>query len=409
MATFQLKSGTDTFDLDIQGNVQKGGAAFGQWAVSNDNKVQITPSAGGAPITVAVDWGFNAGNQLEIRQSGNVAFNFHNDGNVRPDLQTDHGVLLVTPDQNNGDFTFDIRGVWNLDPNFNLLFTAGTVQSTLDGILKDTVTSEFAYIFISQGPIARQYELDFTGAWKQPPGAGMDVVFAYDTEDPQNPGIINMPDGLTVDPTKNILVYTYNKGTHAGSLELAGALRLNSNFSITYVLDSQDLAGIQSTTFSIAAVIDAGRAGEGNLQLKVQRSGADTTIQIGGAYQGVIAGLNLTVGFTYLRTVSGTVVSDTVGFTGSVTNPGNGNQFTWSLDVSTQAGQVHLDIDVTAHIQLSSGNCINAALNVTVSGQQLAITAMFGIATNCGSATGSSPRQLSQTRRKAIAAGGLRG
>jgi hypothetical protein len=384
MADFQLTSGADTFAFDIKGNVSKAGAAFGAWAVTTDNQVQVQPAGGGAPVAIAVDWGFNGNNQLELRQGGNVSFNFHNNASVRPDLQTSQGVLFVTPDQTNEDFVFDLRGTWNVDANFDLLFTAGTVQSTIVGILKDTLTSEFGYIFISQGPLPRQYELDFTGAWSQQPGAGMDTSFVYDTEDPNHPGVIDLPPGLAMDPIKNILVYTYDKGTHTGSLELAGSLRINSNFSLTYVLDSQDVAGIRSTTFSIAAKINTGAVGEGNLQLTVTRNGADTSIQIGGNYRGVIAGLDLTVGFTYARTVSGTQITDTVGFTGKVVNPGNGNTFQWSFDLGTSGGTVHFDVDITAQIKLSAGKCLNTALNVSVQGQQVSITAMFGVSTNCG-------------------------
>jgi hypothetical protein len=403
VATFKLTSGPDTLDFDIQGNVTKAGASFGAWTVTNDNQLQVQPAGGGAPLAIAVDWGFNGQNQLELRQAGAVAFNFHKDATIRPDLQTDHGVLFVTPDQNNENFSFDLRGTWNLAASFDLLFTAGTVTSTIQGILKDTVSSEFGYIFISQGPVARQYELDFTGAWSQQPGAGMDVSFTYDTEDPKKPGTIDLPPGLTIDPIKNILVYTYNKGTHTGSLELAGSLRINSNFSLTYVLDSQDVAGIRSTMFAISAVINQGAVGEGNLQLTVKRSGADTSIQIGGSYRGVIAGLDLTVGFTYARTVSGTQITDTVGFTGKVVNPGNGNTFQWSFDLGTQGGTVHFDIDVTAHIKLSAGKCLNAALNVSVQGQQVAITAMFGISTNCGAEISlPSNQKLSLKRRNLL-------
>jgi hypothetical protein len=184
---------------------------------------------------------------------------------------------------------------------------------------------------------------------------------------------------------------------------LAGSLRINSNFSLTYVLDSQDVAGIRSTMFAISAVINQGAVGEGNLQLTVKRSGADTSIQIGGSYRGVIAGLDLTVGFTYARTVSGTQITDTVGFTGKVVNPGNGNTFQWSFDLGTQRGTVHFDIDVTAHIKLSAGKCLNAALNVSVQGQQVAITAMFGISTNCGAEISlPSNQKLSLKRRNLL-------
>ena len=379
MATFSISDGTNTFDCDTAGNVSQAGTSVGTWTIDSSGSLTIT-QATGASSSIPVQFGFNGGNQLELRQAGNVLFNFHQDPNVRPELQVDHGRLLVAPDQNNTDFVLQLFGTWSMDNNFDLLFTNVGVTSTIDGLLNDTQRSEFSYVFISQGPVARSYELDFTGTWEQN-GSGTDLDFLYDNQDGQQPGRIVLPPGLTMDPTKNILIYTYNKGTHTGSLELAGTLRVNSNFSLTYVLDSQDIAGIRSTRFEIAAEVIQDKVGEADLQLKVQQADKDTTISIGGVYHGAISGNQLTVGFSYTRTISGTQVSDTVAFMGSVTNPVSGNSFTWQFSLNGQA----ISIDITAHVQLSSGTCINAALNATVNGQQVAITAMFGITTNCRS------------------------
>jgi len=377
MATFQLKSGPDTLDFDLQGNVTRAGAAFGQWTVTKGNKIEVTPT-GRPPSDIAVDWGFNGDNELELRQSGNVIFNFHDDPNVQPDFLINQGVLVVFPDQDNQAFTFGIRGTWGLDPNFNLLLTVGTVKSSINGILKDTQASEFGYIFDSLGPAPEQHELDFSGAWTQN-GSGVDVSFAYDTEDPAHPGVIILPAGLNIDPTKNILVYTYNKATHSGRLELAGELRVNQDFSITYILDEQTSAGITSTTFQISTQFKTDTVGQGNLQVTVKRRGEDLDVQVGGQYQGVVAGLALTVGFTYDHSVQGNVVTDTVGFTGSVTNPRNGDKFSWIFDL----GPDHFELDISAHIVLEPHLCANAAFNFNVKGNDVTITAMFGISTNC--------------------------
>src|SRR5437868_9550076 len=96
MSTFQLKSGADTLDFDIAGRVTKAGAAFGTWSVTTDNKIQVMPSAGAA-AAIPVDWGFNNNNQLELRQGGNVIFNFHADTSVRPQIQDSKGTLVVAP------------------------------------------------------------------------------------------------------------------------------------------------------------------------------------------------------------------------------------------------------------------------------------------------------------------------
>ncbi len=381
MADFSLKSGNDTLDFDIKGNVTKSGASFGTWDVADGGQVRVTDT-NGAATTIPATWQFNADNQLELHQNGQVVFNFHNNAQVRPDFQVSNGVLLVAPD-GNGDFSFSLHGDWDLDGQFNLVFTMASVKSTVNGILRDTGSSEFIYIFIAQqGPFARTYELDFTGKWQQN-GKGLDVDFIYDKEN-QATGKITLPPGLTIDPVKNVLVYTYNKGTHTGSLELAGSIRINSNFSVTYTLDQQDQAGVQSTTFSIDARLKSETLGEGNLQLLVKRDGADQTLQIGGNYHGAVAGLDLTVGFNYTRMISGTLIQDSVAFNGKISNPGNGNAFTWSFQMKDENGQIKsFEADITAHILLRPGTCIDASLTFTVNGQQVAIAAMFRISTSC--------------------------
>jgi hypothetical protein len=296
-----------------------------------------------------VDWGFNA-------------VNFHANDKIRPDLSLDHAVLNVAPD-GNSDFSFKVNANWNIDAGMNLIFTAGAVASAIDGILNDTDRSEFSYIFFTKAGKSRHYSLNFTGKWQQN-GSGIDVDFVYDKPPAADKtpvtGTIVLSPGLTVDSTKNVLVYTANKGAQSSRLELAGTILVHSNFALTYVLDSQDDAGIKSTTFSIAADIKTRNAGEGHLQLTVQRSDSTQTIQIGGFYRGVIAGVKLQVGFTYTRTVANNVTTDSVGFNGEIV-VGN-TDVTWNVQAST-GGSV--SIDITAHVAITATTCISAALNFT--------------------------------------------
>jgi hypothetical protein len=398
--SFNLSSGAKIFGCDIQGNVTSGGAPFGTWSVDNNNQINVTDNAGNV-TAIPVTWQFNTGNQLELHQAGALAFNFHGDASVVPDMATVLAAIQVAPDQNNTSFFFSINGDWSMDNNFNLLFTpTGGAQSSINGLLQDTDSSQFVYIFISQAPGSSTYEFDFTGMWQQT-SSGVDVDFIYDKGNGAT-GQINLPAGLTMDPVKNILVYTYNKGTHTGNLELAGTVRVNSNFSITYVLDQQDAAGIQSTTFSIAAALnDPKGVGQGNLKLNVKRAGQDFTLEVGGNYHGTIAGLDLTVGFTYNRMVLGATITDTVAFNGTISNPKNDDQFTWQFMMNGQ----QIEVDLTAQIALSNQTCLNAALNFTVNGNQVGISAIFGISTNCGVAAlvTAKPTMMSPLRR-AIAA-----
>jgi hypothetical protein len=101
-------------------------------------------------------------------------------------------------------------------------------------------------------------------------------------------------------------------------------------------------------------------------------------IQIGGFYRGVIAGAKLQVGFTYTRTVANMKTTDVVGFNGDIA-VGN-TDVSWNFQLSTGGA---VSIDITAHIAITATTCVNAAVNFTRNGQQVAITAMFGINTGC--------------------------
>lgn len=385
---FQLSSGAGQLDFDIQGNVSKDGARFGTWSVTPDNRIGIAPLSGG-PVAIDVDWGFNPQNQLELRSTGAVVFNFHLDPNAVPEIQASAGVLFVAPDLGNRAFLFQLRGDWAMTSAFDLEFTAGGVTSTIGGILEPSETSEFIFVFDAQGPAARQYKLAFTGAWQQREGqAGLDVDFVYDREPDQPAGIIHLPPALSMEPEKNMLVYAYDKGGDSTSVTLAGNLQINPDFSLTYTLDSQSGSGLTPPDFSIGAVYRPDSITRGAFHLEVDRSDGKQVIQVGGTYSGVIAGVKLTVGFNYQRTVCGTTITDLVALNGQVLNPGSGNQFHWAVDIG--AGGI-VTVDITAQITLSPGKCIKSALNVTVSGRQVALTAMFGIPTGCRLSSGVSP------------------
>ena len=65
MATFQLKKGNDTFDLDTGGAVSKSGAAIGKWSTNDSNQVVISKADG--TITIDVTWQFNADNHSSCK------------------------------------------------------------------------------------------------------------------------------------------------------------------------------------------------------------------------------------------------------------------------------------------------------------------------------------------------------
>jgi len=375
---FQLTDQADTLMLDLAGNVTIGGAALGTWTVTQDNQIQINQTDL-STRTISVNWSFNANNELTLAQPNTAnSFNFFADDNVEPGLTTDKAVLTVQPDSG-GNFSFQLRPAWKLEDNFDMTVTIGTTQSKIDGVLGNRQDSGFDYTFQTNDDLLAAYALHFTGTWKQQTDGNTDLIFEYDTEPDANGNTtkeFDLPDGLNVDSTKNILVYRCNKNQQTSEIGLIGTLTLGQDFNITYEIDEQDIGGVKSSTFNIKANLVDSSVGNATLDLSVTNSGGIKTFSISGTYSGQIANAKLTVGFTYARQIGGGVDTSTVAFNGEVKT--QNDDFVWSIS----AGQ-H-EVNITAAVTFEVGStCGEAALNFATSQGQVAITAMFSISTGC--------------------------
>jgi hypothetical protein len=377
--SFQLTDQNETLVLDLAGNVTKDGAALGTWTVTKDNQIQINQTTGDTQ-TIPVNWGFNADNELTLAQPNTQnSFNFFGDDNVEPTLTTDKAVLTVKPD-GSADFSFELRPAWKLESNFDMTVTIGTTQSTIDGILGNRQDSGFDYTFQTNDDLLAAYALHYTGTWKQQTAGNTDLIFEYDTEPDANGNTtqqFDLPDGLNVDSTKNLLVYRANKNDQSTEIGLLGTLTLGKDLSIIYEIDRQDIGGVKSSTFQIQAnLIDPSSVGSGTLDISVTNQGGQKTFKISGTYSGQIDNAKLTVGFTYERQKGGGVDTQTVAFNGEVKT--QGADFIWSM---SDTGQ---ELTITASVTFAVGTtCGEAALNFQTGQGQVAVTAMFSITTGC--------------------------
>ncbi|HEY1759699.1 MAG TPA: hypothetical protein VGG72_30275 [Bryobacteraceae bacterium] len=380
--SFQLTDQNDTLVLDLAGNVTKAGAALGTWTVTKDNQIEIDQTAGGTQ-TIPVNWSFNGNNELTLAQPNTQnSFNFFADDNVEPALTTDKAVLTVKPD-GSADFSFELRPVWKLETNFDMTVTIGTTQSTIDGILGNRQDSGFDYTFQTNDDLLAAYTLNFTGTWKQQTAGNTDLIFEYDTEPDANGNTtqeFDLPDGLDVDSTKNILVYRANKNDQTSEIGLIGTLTLGADFNITYEIDQQDVGGVKTSTFEVEANLVDSSVGTATLDLKVTNSGGTKTFSISGTYNGQIDNAKLTVGFTYTRQKGGGVDTTTVAFNGEVKT--TNDDFVWSI---SKTGD---ELTISASVTFAVGTtCGEAALNFQTGQGQVAVTAMFSISTGCHPAT----------------------
>jgi len=376
---FQLTDQGNALTLDLAGNVTSGGAAVGTWTVTKDNQIQINQTAGGTRA-IPVNWSFNGANELTLAQPNTQnTFNFFADANTMPSLTTSQAVLTVQPDSNAG-FSFKLRPAWKLEPNYDMTVTIGAVSSTIDGLLGDRQDSGFDYIFQTNDDLLATCTLNFTGTWKQQAAGVADLLFEYDTE-PDAAGNttkeFDLPDGLGVDTATNMLTYRANKNEQSSSIGIIGTLTIHGDFSITYAIDQQDIAGVKTSTFNIQADLVQSSVGTATLDLNLKKTAGGTTVSIGGSYQGAIGdNTKLTVGFSYQRQVQGGTATTTAKFQGEVQT--QNDKFVWAI--SDQQGTLDISASVTFEV---GAVCAEAALNFQTSQGQVAVTAMFSVTTGC--------------------------
>src|SRR5215469_4694217 len=294
---FQLTSGNDTYDFNIDGSVQLAGASAGTWTTNTTNQIVLTKVAAGGTVPFDVDWLFNNNNQLQVLSGGAPVFNFHS-GAALPLYSNNKDVLVVQPDSN-ASFTFQLRGPWQFSDQNELSITIGKQNSVLDGFLQDT-TGQFSYHFFDLASPATGNEnvLTFAGTWEPTVVDGKNtLILHYDTEDGKG-AVFTLPGSVNLDPSINEFVYNYDKGTNSFSLQFVGTLHVSSDFTVTYKLDVDSAAGAAPTI-----TLDTRFAKNdfnGNLELSVKDAGgSQQTITIGGDFTAVVGGGSLKVGFHF--------------------------------------------------------------------------------------------------------------
>jgi hypothetical protein len=369
---FQLKSGTDTYDFDIDGSVQLAGAAVGTWTTDKTNQIVLTPTAGGAPTVFVVDWLFNNNNQLQILSGGAQVFNFHQ-GTALPLYSNLKDVLVVQPDSA-APFTFELRGTWAFNANNELTIQLGTQLSTFDGFLQDS-SGQFSYHFFDLANPATGNEsvLQFPGTWVHTVENGKSVVVLhYDTEDGKG-GDFTLPGTINLDPSINEFVYNYDKGTDSFSLQFVGTLHISSDFTISYKLDRDSTASGPETTFSLDAQFNKTDF-NGDLELTLKNTaGGSTAITVGGNFTAVLGGNTLDVGFHFTQPASGN--TQAFGFNGEFKSKDGSTDLTWDFERSSTSTSVSL----SGHFKIGPASIEDRFTLTAANGQITGIHELFGI------------------------------
>lgn len=374
--TFQLKSGADTFDFDLSGGVTKGGAAAGKWTTNQTNQIVLTQTDGSV-VNFTVVWAFDGDNHLVLQSGGAAVFDFSSNG--LQIYKTVGAVLNVQPDSGKA-FNFQIRGTWDIDTDHNLTFTVSGQKSTISGFVQDP-RGRFMYHFFNQKDLTQESIFGFVGDWTSIVDAtGKPLLqFQYKLEDGTT-GTFKLPAAAAFNTSLNQFMYEYDKAGQTFRIQFVGELTIDENFQITYSLDRQVSKGTQqvgATTFKLGAVFKRNDF-TGEMQLAIAKndgSAGSTTITLGGNFTALLGTTKLVAGFSFSQVRNGAVVTNTVGFNGSLTFQNNGS-VTWDF----QKNATQLSIDVRAQIQLGPAR-VEGRLNlVSSNGKVVGVRALLGVA-----------------------------
>lgn len=374
MPGFKLEKGSDKYDFDTTGTVQKNGAAFGTWTTSKDKACQIlaNKSGGGTPVAFDVKWKFNESNQLCIFNGDKLVHNFQKEMNDRPLFTvTDAAVLKVRPVMGN-NFVFDLRGEWDITASFDISFNINGEISTLDGFIKND-KSLFNYKFSDTKHL---YSVTFTGRWIGDVNADGDVPlkFEFERED-KSIDNFSLPAKARFDKAINQFVYEFDKGdgTETTSIRLVGHIAIGKDSSITYSFQSQTEDGkerIRASQFTIAAQMKTEKF-EGAVEVTYairNKNGVttDKTLSIGGKFSFIKgkAPFQLTFLFQMKKTVTGSAVSSQIMFSGQLklTNDGGSVQWSFSKDANVTKLEIVItdiklkDFDINSKFSIVSDN-----------------------------------------------------
>jgi hypothetical protein len=324
MASFTLKKDTNSFDCDTLGNVKKGGSDFGSWITSNDNKI-IIKGKDGSETPIDVVWKFNNFNELCMRDaSDKLIVNFHGDSAVVPFYATKTAVLEMFPNQDE-EFSFELRGEWDMSPTHDLQITINNVASVIDGYVDDP-ESRFSYHFFDKAK--NPFNIIFEGQWASPVTNKQGVLtidFKYTREDGSS-DVLSLPEEITIDRGINQFVYQYSKKNRTRRIKFVGMLNVTPDFRITYTIDRQDAPdgsgiAVKSTNFEVKAVMTKSKF-EGDIEFVVKKpdgKAGKTTLGLKGSFTARPGGNVIKVGFQFAQERNGDLKKSTLLFNGKLT------------------------------------------------------------------------------------------
>jgi hypothetical protein len=295
---------TDGRVLDTVENV------IGSWSTTEGNLIRVTKAEGGT-TDLAVDWVFNAANQLTIGIGGNVLFTVANTVDGLPRFSLDGNTLVVDPD-GDSDFKFRLECLYGMEPDGNLVVSINGKESVLDGFVEDS-KSRFRFQFFDKTLPSFPNSLVFTGQWERKEFTQSDkeqILLHFKLATPAEIAgkPLDLPAAVKVDPQRNHFALVYQSASHGERrLQFQGSMEIKKGWKLLFRIEDVQDGTVRKSVIEVEANFEWER-GQGALTLIVGRTRTPTsqTIEIGGTLAVTLGQTGqLTWNFAYRKSTSG--------------------------------------------------------------------------------------------------------
>jgi hypothetical protein len=284
---------TDGRVLDTADNV------VGSWTTTDDNRVRVDKSDGGH-VDLAVDWKFNASNQLTLSIGGRELFAIVNTTDGLPRYSLDNNVLVVDPD-GDGDFEFRLRCLFGINEQGNLVVSINGTESVIDGFIEDK-KSRFRFQFFDKQLPSFPNSLVLSGQWERKPVAD-EIRLHFKLDDPAleiaaKP--LDLPAAVRVDPARNHLALVYQSASHGERrVQFLGSFEIRPGWTLVFRIDDVKDGGVRKSKIEVETTFEWDAA-RGSLSLFVGKTRTPTSqvVEVGGALSVVLKN-NATLDWTF--------------------------------------------------------------------------------------------------------------
>lgn len=310
MQTFALPIDGAQCTFDTDGVVtDSSNHVLGKWTTTADNKIKVTKTVGGT-VELAVDWGFNASNQLTISSGGMPLVALRNSPGNSPRFSLEKNVLVVDPDGDQ-DFRFQLQCKFGITPTGNLLIAfKGTAANELDGFLSD-VRSRFRFEFKDKESPGVANALVLSGEWLQDTKSANEIRMKFKLPDAAQSidgKPLPLPAALKVNQDKNNLQLVYEKNGLERSIQFLGSVQIRKGWQLAFTVNYESNGASKKLLVTVDTTWDWDAAqGGAKLYVGKKKTASSQEIIVGGSFKHTMVKTGTTIGldFEYAKSTAG--------------------------------------------------------------------------------------------------------